>query len=209
MTTDDLSYVGPPVDDPGTLKQLPADLRALLEERNGFIAYRGGLHLRGACHAPRWHSLGYWWRGDDALHRLFTAVQPSDVPFGEDALGDQFLLRDGEVHRLVAESGELEALGMGLRGFLHASANDPEGFLSLEPLYHFLDEGGTLMPGQLLSVYPPFATEEARNGVTLKPVPAEERIHFLAKLAEAVSRHVDGTRLEIDPGEQDASNAGE
>ena len=199
MKTDDVSWVGPPIDDPGTLGQVPADLRALLEERNGFIAHRGGLHIRGACRAPRWHSLGYWWRGDDALHRLFTAVQQDDVPFGEDALGDQFLLRDGEVHRLLAESGEIQALGMGLRGFLHASASDPEGFLSLEPLNHFLDEGETLAPGQLLSVYPPFVTEESRHGVSLKAIAAEDRIHFLATLAKAVARHDDGTRLRVEP----------
>ena len=198
MTTSDLPYVGPPVDDPGTLAALPANLRALLERRNGFVAFGGGLHVRGACREPRWHSLGWWWRGGDALHRLFAAVEPDDVPFAQDALGDQYLLRDGEVHRLAAEVGELQPLGMGLAGFLDAAERDPEGFLSLEPLYHFLDEGGTLQPGQLLNVYPPFVAAESRNGVSIKPVSVEERLRFLATLAKAVAEHDDGSRLRLD-----------
>jgi hypothetical protein len=169
-----LAYVGPTIDDGGTLQALPADLRALLEARNGFIAHQGGLHVRGACREPRWHSLGYWWRGDDALHRLFTAVQPTDVPFAQDALGNQFLLRDGEVHRLVAREGLLERLGMGLGGFLHAAERDPDGFLSLAALSRFVADGGRLSPGELLDV---------RAGDRPQAVQAEELIGTLASLA--------------------------
>jgi len=201
MAANGVTYIGPAIDDPGTFTQLPADLQALLADRNGFIAYRGGLHVRGACREPRWHSLGYWWRGDDALHRHFPVLQPSDIPFAQDAMGDQFVLRDGEVHRLAAEAGELEALNMGLKGFLTAAERDPEGYLSLEPLYHFLEEGSVLEPGQLLSVYPPFITEESRGGVSLRAMPAEERLHFLAVLAAAVHRHADGARIRITPSE--------
>jgi hypothetical protein len=147
-----LSWVGPAIDDHGTLMALPADLRALLESRNGFIAHQGGLHVRGACREPRWHSLGYWWRADDALHRLFTAVHETDVPFAQDAFGNQFLLRDGEVHRLVAREGMLERLGMGLGGFLHAAERDAEGFLSLLPLSRFVADGAQLGPGELLDI---------------------------------------------------------
>ena len=195
----DFDYSGPPIDDGATLARAPRDLRELLEERNGFIAFGGGLHVRGACTAPRWHSLGYWWASDDALHRQFTAVLSSDVPFAEDALGDQFLLRDGEVHRLVAESGDLEALAMGLAGFLRACEADADGFLQLAPLDAFRAQGGTLAPGQLLSVHPPFVAVESQNGVSMKPVPVEERIAYLAKLARTVAALPDGTRLRVDP----------
>jgi hypothetical protein len=171
-----LTYVGPAIDDRGTLEALPPDLRALLESRNGFIAHQGGLHLRGACREPRWHSLGYWWKGDDALHRVFVAVQPSDIPFAQDALGNQFLLRDGEVHRLVAREGSLERLGMGLGGFLHAAEQDPTGFLSLTALSEFVAEGERLSPGELLDV---------RDDGSVGGRPAEELIASLAKRASA------------------------
>lgn len=193
----DFDYTGPPIDDQATLARLPRDLRELLEARNGFIAFGGGLHVRGACAEPRWHSLGYWWTSDDALHRQFRPVLPDDVPFAEDALGDQFLLRDGEVHRLVGESGEIQALGMGVRGFLDATERDPDGFLMLDVLSAFRAQGGRLAPGQLLSVYPPFVAVESQNGVSIKAVPVAERIGALAELVRAVERLPDGTRLRI------------
>jgi hypothetical protein len=193
----DYDYIGPPVDDPATLARVPRDLRAVLEQRNGFVAFGGGLHVRGVCTEPRWHSLGYWWTSDDALHRQFTPVRPDDVPFAEDALGDQFLLRDGEVHRLVGESAELQALGMGAGGFLDAAERDPEGFLMLDLLNAFRAQGGRLAPGQLLSVYPPFVAVESQNGVSMQPVPAGERIGALAALARRVAELPDGVRLRI------------
>jgi hypothetical protein len=174
-----LSWVGPGIDDRGTLQALPADLRALLESRNGFIAHHGGLHVRGACREPRWHSLGYWWRGDDALHRLFTAVHATDIPFAQDASGNQFLLRDAEVHRLVTREGVLERLGMGLGGFLHAAEHDAEGFLSLMALSRFVAEGGKLHPGELLDV---------RAGHVPRAVPAADLIGALARTATLANR---------------------
>jgi hypothetical protein len=128
----DCSYVGPPIDDPAILAELPTVLRDLLTQTNGFVAHDGALHVRGACHAPTWHSLRYCWRSDDALHRQFGAIRPTDIPFAEDAAGNQFVLREGEVHRLIAESGELEALSMGVAGFLSAVVRDPAGFLALD-----------------------------------------------------------------------------
>ncbi len=47
----------------------------------------------------------------------------------------------------------------------------------------FQAEGRTLSPGQLLSVYPPFCTAEAAQGVDLRAVPSLERLDFLADLA--------------------------
>lgn len=198
----DVTFEGPPIDDRGTLDRVPLDLRALLEQRNGYVAFRGGLHVRGASVAPTWHSLGYWWFSDDSIHRQFTVVQSTDVPFAQDALGDQFLLRDGEVHRLLAETGELQPLGMGLAGFLDASNRDPIGFLSLEPLERFLANGGTLAPGQLLSIYPPFVFAESQGGVTIKAISVAERIAFLSKLAKAVTEAQDGTRVRFEIDEE-------
>ena len=192
-----IDYSGPPIDDRATLARLPRDLREVLEEANGFIAFGGGLHVRGACTEPRWHSLGYWWTSDDALHRQFRVVLPDDIPFAEDALGDQFLLRDGEVHRMVGESGELQPLGMGVRGFLDAAERDPEGFLMLDALDAFRMQGGRLEPGQLLSVDPPFVAVESQNGVSMSPVPVELRIGALAALVRRVEQLPDGARLRI------------
>lgn len=190
-------YHGPPIDDHEILARLPAELRGLLERVNGYVAYHGGLHLRGACTAPEWHSLRAAWLGPDALHRLFPGVRPDDVPFAEDALGDQYLMRSGVVHRLSAETGEVESLEVDLAAFDQAVRADPVEALSLQPLEEFRAGGGSLEPGQLLDVQPPFVFQESAAGVSYRAIPAGERIRWLAELARSIADVPDGGRVEI------------
>jgi len=106
MKFEGVTFTGPPVDDPEILKAVPADLRRFLEQVNGLIAYEGGLHVRGACRRPEWHSLRHAWRGPNAFHEQYPGVEREDVPFAEDAVGDQWLLRGELVWRLAAETGD-------------------------------------------------------------------------------------------------------
>ena len=190
-------YIGSEITDAAILDNMPEDYRRLLSRTNGFILFDGGLHVRGAVLAPKWHSLRKVWLGDFALHKLFPSISESDVPLAQDCLGDQFLLRGGIVHKLDAEVGEVESLGMGLETFLNRAQDDPVGFLSLEPLLQFMSEGGELKPGQLLSVYPPFITKEAANGVSLRAVSMFERISFLADFSRQISGIAEGGKVEI------------
>jgi hypothetical protein len=190
-------YVGPPIDDHEILARLPAAYRDLLGRANGYVAFHGGLHVRGACQAPAWHSLRAVWEGAGALHRLFSAVRPTDVPFGEDALGDQFLLRDGLVHRLAAETGDMETLGVDLAGFDAAARADPVGYLGLEPLEAFRAEGGALAPGELLSVYPPFVVAADGPRRSYRAIPAADRLGSLARLAAQLRDLPDGTAVDL------------
>src|SRR5271166_4833360 len=99
MRLEHVTYRGPAIDDRAILAKLPRALTELLEQTNGFIQFHGGLHVRGACRQPDWHSLRAAWESEHAFHQLYPEVDPEDIPFAEDALGDQFLLRDGEVWR--------------------------------------------------------------------------------------------------------------
>jgi hypothetical protein len=178
-----VTYVGPDADDREVLERVPEDLRRLLEQVNGLVAFDGGLHIRGAVKEPLWHSLRHAWTGGLAFHERYASVQPGDVPFAQDAVGDQWLLRDGRVVSLASETGELEPLGQTFGEFLEAARAAPVETLGLEPLMQFHAEGGTLPLGRLLNVYPPFCTKESADGVDLSPVPAIERLEFLADLA--------------------------
>ena len=194
-------YLGPPVDDPQLLDRLPSEYRSLLEQANGYIAYNGGLHIRGACVTPTWHSLREAWEGQSAIHHLYPAVLTTDdIPFAEDALGDQFLLRGGYVFHLLAETGELLALNLTLAAFDSAVRQDPDTFLSLAPLRRFQHDGGVLLPGQLLSVYPPFCFDFAGDR-SYRAVGWADRMAFVADLARQLSTLSDGTdvRLVIEP----------
>jgi len=81
--------------------------------------------VRGARSSPEWHSLREVWKGEAALHTLYADVRPSDVPFAQDCVGDQFLLRDGEGVRLEAETGELSLFAPGLASFSEAANANP------------------------------------------------------------------------------------
>jgi hypothetical protein len=194
----DITYTGPPIDDLELLAELPTPLADLLRHTNGLIAFRGGLHLRGACTEPAWHSLRAAWRGPDSFAARYPAIRPSDIPFAQDCVGDQFLLREGQVFRLETESGEIEPFDAAFTEFLEAACADTIGYLLLQPLLQFEAEGGRLEPGQLLSVWPPFCAVESADGVSLSAISATERLGFLADLATQLAGMPAGTRFRIE-----------
>lgn len=124
--------------------------------------------------------------GELALHWHYPEVLATDVPFAQDSVGDQYLLRDGTVHWLYGETGDMESLRIGLSEFFEAAGANPDEYLGLEILRRFQRGGGVLQPGELLHVYPPLCTVEAQKGVSVTPVPADERLRFLGQFAEQV-----------------------
>jgi hypothetical protein len=205
-------WQGPEISDPEILGDLPEELQWLLGSINGFIQFAGGLHVRGACVTPQWHSLRECWRGEQALHHTYQQLKPEDIPFAQDYLGNQFLLRGDEVLRL---SGETGALATPLKGIFAVQAGTvtqtpavsldiflmfPQRYpqsLGLELLDRFREDGGSLEAGQLLHAYPPLCSKEARQGVgiAMKAVPVEERLAFLAKTARKVQSLREGEEI--------------
>lgn len=184
-----VTWTGPATDDPEILDRTPRGLARLLEATGGFILHGGALHLRGACRGPDWHSLRAAWEGEAAIHRLWPAVPPEAIPFAEDCVGDQFLLLDGAVLRLSAETGELSPMAPAFEPFLEGACADPLGYLDAEPLAALVRERndpGALAPGQLISVWPPFCTEQSAEGVSLRAVESLQRRRFLADFAAAL-----------------------
>lgn len=197
MEFSDVTFRGPQAET-AAIAELPLPYRGLLTQMNGFIAFRGGLHVRGVCSEPTWHSLAVVWSGDHALHRLFTTIRETDIPFGQDCLGDQFILRDNTVHRLSGESGELESTELSFKEFLNRAVTAPVEFLGLQPLLQFENEGGRLEPGRSLAAFPPFIMKESGSGVSLRSVPTLERISFLANLARQLAEVPDGGQVKIE-----------
>lgn len=195
MELSGITWSGPPIDDAEIAAELPRELRAVLAAVNGFILFGGALHVRGAVQDPPWHSLRHAWRGAASLAALYPALPPDDVPFAQDCVGDQFLLRGGSVLRLQAETGEVEDVGRSLFAFLERARADPDGFLSPEPLLRH--QAGALAPGMLLHAYPPFCTAQAAGGVSLRPVPPLELIRFHADFARQIADVTPGRSIEI------------
>ena len=197
MDIEGVTWTGPAIDAPEILTVLPPDLAQLLSHTNGFVMREGALHVRGAVRAPEWHSLAEAWQGSRAFHLLYPVVSRDDIPFAQDCLGDQFLLRHGSVVRLSAEDGELELLNVDLFTFLANVSQDPIAYLWSQPLLEHIRRGGRLLPGQLLLAYPPYCTRQASHGVALEAVPAREVIDFHAALARQTRDRPDGTSVRI------------
>jgi hypothetical protein len=128
---------------------------------------------------------------------MYPEVNADDVPFAQDCMGDQFLIRSKTVLRLHGETGEIKDLGVGWREFFEESAANPNEFLSLQLLEHFRNEGGSLEPGQLLSVLPPLCTKESANGISVKAISALGRIRFLGDFSAQIRGLSDGSKIRI------------
>jgi hypothetical protein len=197
MTLRGVTYQGPALETPEKLANLPSDLIEILWQVNGFVAYAGGLHVRGLVDEPGWHSLHRYWSGEMALHEMFRDVQPYDVPFGQDFLGNQFLLRDNRVFRLRADTGELKTLDLDLPHFLDACRQDPIEFLSLQLLAEYHQNFGALEPGSLVHTMPPLALRRADAKIAMRAVPADNAISFLANFARQIQDLPEGTEVNL------------
>ena len=192
MNITGITWQGESIEDVEILRELPAGLVRVLSDINGFILHDGAVHVRGASLSPGWHSVRAAWRGPNAFHTLYDAVRASDIPFAQDQVGDQFLIRDGIVVRLFAETGEVEWLSDSLEDFFSKVTKNIEAFLNVG-LNH------KLQPGQLLHAYPPFCVKDASRGVSLRPCSAEEVIVVHARFAKEIADIQDGGRIEVRP----------
>jgi hypothetical protein len=190
MIPSNRTWEGGDSDDKELLDELPADLRAVITNPNGFILHHGAIHFRGCMKQPAWHSLREAWCGDHAFHRLYKGILESDVPFAQDQVGDQYFLRGKEVFRLDAETGDVSRFEADLESFLAGIADDIAEYLNVG-----LDH--QLQPGFLLQAYPPFCVAESGHGTSLRPVPAKELILFHADLASQISHVPDGGKIQF------------
>ncbi len=187
MTLQGVTFQGPPLKNLEKIERLPDELIELLWQINGFVAYAGGLHLRGMVDEPGWHSFERYRSGEMALSKLFSAVENSDLPFGQDFLGNQFVLRDSEVWKLRADTGEIRGLDVELAGFFEAVRRDPIAYLRLDLLAEYHDLHGMLEPGELVHTMPPLAMRRDGRKPALKSAPVDNALSFLANFARQIA----------------------
>jgi hypothetical protein len=182
-----LTWKGPLIDDPDILSELPPALAGLLLQVNGFVLHYGGLHVRGANIKPEWHSLRTAMRGSLAFSEQYPSVATSDVPFAENALGDQFLLRENQVIFLDGETGDVSAVSDNLAAFFRLVESDPLNTLRLQPLLDFIERSGCIQEGELLAVFPPLCSVQAQQGIAAyQAVPTLEHRKYLSELAAKI-----------------------
>lgn len=190
MKLSNITWKEPEADDLELLSKLPSDLKNFLEMCNGCIIHNGALHIRGLSQKPSWHSLREAWLGKNSFTSLYEKIRPEDIPFAQDQMGDQYLLRDGRILLLSAETGDTEEFASSLTEFFENVEEDIEEYLNVGLDY-------PLEPGKLIHAYPPFCTQESGDGSSLKPVSAEELILFHADFAKQISKLDDGEQIKI------------
>ena len=193
-------YTGGELTDLVTFARLPSYLQAFLREQNGVVAYFGGLHIRGCVAAPSWHSLASVWQGERALWRTYAEVQKADIPFAQDCAGNQFLLRGDAVLWLDTETGERADPELDPPPVLFGAEKFPLDALGMEPLRAFQLAGGTLQPGQLLSLYPPLCiATKSKSKPSAKAVSVTERLAWLADFHRQIKDLPDGQQVRLTP----------
>ena len=113
MNLEGITWQGQSVGNSFEAHFLPRPIDNLLQQINGFILWEGALHVRGVCIEPEWHSLQ---SAMDILEH-YHVLEEGDVPFAQDCVGDQFIFRENEIYRLLAETGELEKIADKLLSF--------------------------------------------------------------------------------------------
>ncbi len=186
------TYTGQKIDDFQCFNRLPDYLKNFYTNQNGFVALNGGFHIRGCVINPQWHSLGNVWLGDLKLSDLFDSLSPNDIPIAQDCFGDQYLIREEKVIKLLAETDDIVFLEKDFFEFLELVKANPIGFLNIENIDQF-----ELKPGQLLSVFPPFCIN-SESEISMKPIDFVDRILFLSYISKQIKNFPDGTNIEIE-----------
>ncbi len=186
-----VTYTCTQIEDQQLFDDLPTVLQDFYHDLNGLVAFNGGLHIRGCVVNPKWHSLFEAWKGNNALHKSYEALTINDIPFAQDCLGEQYILKGDYVYRLNTELDELEDLELYFEEFIENCIEDPVDFLSLHPLIQFHNEDGQLQPGELLNSYPPFCIENSNEEYELNAVPMENQLKYLANIADQTRNTLD------------------
>jgi len=143
------------------------------------ILYSGGLQIRSENAEEPLLNVATFLTGELALSKLYPLIKASDYPIAQDCFGDQFLIRDNSVIKLMAETGDIEEYNYTWEQFLAWVDEDPEDKLDLP-------ENLELESGKLLFAYPPFCTKEGSNA-TIKPIDGMELISFHADFSRQIN----------------------
>lgn len=191
MEISNITWRGGESTDGTMLSNLPSELKKLVASSGGFIVHHGAIHFRGCTVEPTWNSIRdvYW--GNQSLSMKYPELDVDDIPFAHDQVGDFYIWRNSEIFHLDAETGDVSKFEYSLDEFLRKIEENIEEYLNVSL-------GRKLEPGTLLHAYPPFCTDEARDGVSFKDVPADELIDFHADFARQIRKVPEGGKISIE-----------
>ncbi len=180
------AFQGPAIDDNEILSLLPSEYGEFLQTTNGCIFPDSWIHIRGACRYPTWHSIRTAATGARSIRASFPSLRPDDCPFGQDAFGNQFVLRGGHVFRLDGETGKLTPLDLPFSEFPDRAHSEPARLTNYEFVRHFFNRGLFIEPGELLNISPPLIGHAQVEHTSFRPVAVEDQLMWLSQLSASV-----------------------
>lgn len=174
---------------PDSLADLPPELAALLDRRNGFFAFETALEVFPAGASPFSYSLAEW---NGALWKpVYGDMAPPGVCFAQDICGMQFFL-DGEVYAFDPETAEVAHLTATLEEWARKVVDHSEAAVG-QPLAHaWRALNGRLPPKRRLTPLKPFVLGGPLAVDNLVALDAAAAMRLRAELAHQLRDIPDG-----------------
>jgi hypothetical protein len=180
--------------------RLANDLLDLLRNRNGFFAFGPALHVFPANSTAmswgltEWNMPGLW------KHEYQSFVDPG-LCFAEDAFGNQFSIKNDNVHFFQAETGELQQVANSIEEWAKLVLSD-DGFWTGWPIAeNWSKRNGPLPLHTRLHPAQPFVCGGSYDADNLKSIDAAEMMAQWGSFAIQIRDLPDGAlvKIVIDP----------
>ena len=171
-------------------------LAALLQEKNGFYAFEGALHVfpdigvRPERGLYDWNTPGLW-RGD------YEGMADDAAFFAEDAFGTQFCIREGVIGTFDPETGEFEAMAVNATDWAAKILEDFSYWTGHPVAREWQARYGRLPKGSRLVPTTPFVLGGAYEAGNVKAIDAVKGMKFRASIAVQIRDLPDGAQIEL------------
>ena len=175
--------------------QIPADLDALLNIRDGFYCFESSLHVfprraTGQLDLVAWNAPSLW----KAEYGIIDLL--SHVLFAEDVFGYQFgILPSGTISRFDPETGAIEDFAGDMESWSSMMLTDFELHTGFPLAHQWQERHGPLANGQRLLPKIPFVTGGKFSVENLYACDAVRGMRVRAELARQIRDLPDGTRI--------------
>ncbi len=178
----------------GQHRESGLQLQAMLELKNGFYAFESALHVYPDCDQggvldlARWNSPTLWREayGSDLDGYLF---------FAQDAFGQQFGIRGGEVYFVDTETGEAEHFASSIDGWAQEILADYEVHTGYPLMHEWQSQHGPIPNGHRLIPKIPFVCGGEYSIQNLYAGDIVKALHFMADLAGQIKDLPDGAEI--------------
>jgi hypothetical protein len=170
--------------------------RRWLHQAGGAIALEGALRFFPTLPQDGLHAISFW-NSEAAWKPAYGSLAPTELLiFAEDAFGVQFGFRpNASIARFWNETGEIEALELGLADFVQAIADDPDDTVS----YALYCEASRTLGRPDLSEHFSCRVETALGGRlavdNLQRVNSLEHMRASGKIAQQIAKLPVGTKI--------------